>query len=893
MIDAAPNAVSGNQNIDALTMSVKWDSPFVTWSVPTSADQYGDYAHGKEVDGEWVDADETVGFVAPTASFTQAVRDAMDAIEDYTNLDLIELVVEPGNAVIRAGTTTTPKPWSADAAAYAVGPKDSNADDYYLAGDTWFDPAGEANLGTRLYTTVLHEQGHTVGLIDVNINKSDGSVATPMEPQFRSREFSIMSYTSFIGDTTNGANYANGHAPQTFMMWDIATLQFMYGADYTTHATNTSYHFDPATGEMSINGVGQGVPTQNIIFRTIWDGGGIDTYDFSDYATDLVVNLTPGSWSDVDADGHLQASDLGGGPNEGYARGQVFNAMLHEGDTRSLIENAVGGAGDDVIIGNQANNVLIGGGGADSLFGLDGNDSLHAQDGGGMLDGGSGVDWLYAGSDAETLLGGLGADWVSYIHATGSGISASLATGNGTLGWASGDSYGGVENLEGSNQGDILAGDDLANILSGQGGNDFLSGGGGNDVLVAGAGNDTLQGGAGADSFSGGGGTDTARFTSAVILNLATGVHSGEAAGDSYSSIERYEGSQSADILVGNANGQTLSGRNGNDTLYGEGGNDTVIGGDGDDSLDGGSGIDLLDYSAETQGVQASLSTDLAIGLSIGVDVLDDFENVNGTAHADSIWGDDAANLLRGLGGNDVLSGYGGPDTLDGGGGDDTILGGVGDSVIGGTGTDVLRFGSTPVLLDLATGVHDGGADGMSISGVERIEGSTGDDIMLAGFARQVLDGRGGDDTLGGGAGKDTLLGGAGDDSVNGNGGNDLIAGGEGMDTLLGGSGNDVFLWRNGDLGVDLIADFVLGQDRVAFEDFVVSPVLGGTGAASEFLRATTFLGGVTALEAHTAEAGWQVIARLSGVSVRGLDAAIDDGSILAPTPPGGFDLLG
>lgn len=85
----------------------------------------------------------------------------------------------------------------------------------------------------------------------------------------------------------------------------------------------------------------------------------------------------------------------------------------------------------------------------------------------------------------------------------------------------------------------------------------------------------------------------------------------------------------------------------------------------------------------------------------------------------------------------------------------------------------------------------------------------------------------------------------------------------------------------------------MLGQDRVAFEDFVVSPVLGGTGAASEFLRATTFLGGVTALEAHTAEAGWQVIARLSGVSVRSLDAAIDDGSILAATPPGGFDLLG
>ena len=43
-------------------------------------------------------ADETAGFIAPTAAFTAAVRDAMAAIESFTNLDLVELVANPGTA---------------------------------------------------------------------------------------------------------------------------------------------------------------------------------------------------------------------------------------------------------------------------------------------------------------------------------------------------------------------------------------------------------------------------------------------------------------------------------------------------------------------------------------------------------------------------------------------------------------------------------------------------------------------------------------------------------------------------------------------------------------------------------------------------------------------------
>lgn len=897
MPSSEPTPDSGNLNIDVLTTSLRWAGGSVTFGVPLTAEQYGDNAYSYERDGVTYFADETDGFVAPAQSFIDAVRDAAAMIESYTLLDMVELVANPGDAIIRAGVTNTPKPTATPGAAYAVGPKEDSDPLFHTAGDAWFPISGLEQLGRGDYHTVLHEMAHTVGLLDVNRPQEDGTMIAAMDPEFRSLEFTTQSYVSYIGDTVKGWNYSTNSAPQTYMMWDIQALQHIYGANYTTQSGNTTYGFDPNTGQMTINGAGQGVPSANVIFRTVWDGGGTDTYDFSTYGADrdLDIDLRPGKWSDVDRDSDFQAANLGGGPYGvagGFARGQVFNAMLFDGDARSLIENANGGAGDDNIRGNQVANLLVGNDGSDTLFGFGGDDTLVSGDGGGAMAGGNGNDRLVAGAGAEVIVGDAGIDTVVYL-ASASGVVVNLGTGTGALGAAQGDTISKVENVTGSVHNDIITGDNGANNLQGDAGNDLLVGAGGVDLLNGGEGDDTLQGGADGDWLIGGVGTDTARFGSAVTVNLTTGLHSGEAAGDAFSSIERFEGSQFADILVGNGAGQALVGRGGDDTLFGEGGNDTLIGGAGTDSLEGGGGTDLVDYAAEGAAVQVNLLAGLAIGVSIDADIIDDVENVDGSAHDDSIWGDGGANLLRGLDGNDMLAGNAGADTLNGGAGDDTLVAGEGDSVIGGTGQDVLRFGSTPVLIDLLTGVHDGGADGVTISGVERIEGSTADDIMVAGAKPITFDGRGGDDTLGGGAGKDTLLGGAGDDSVNGNGGNDLIAGGQGIDTLLGGSGNDVFLWRSGDLGVDLIADFVLGQDRVAFEDFVVSPVLGGTGAASEFLRATTFLGGVTALEAHTAEAGWQVIARLSGVSVRSLDAAIDDGSILAATPPGGFDLLG
>jgi serralysin len=115
----------------------------------------------------------------------------------------------------------------------------------------------------------------------------------------------------------------------------------------------------------------------NRVFLTLWDGGGRDTYDFSNYTTGVSANLAPGGYVAL---GMVQRAYLGDGH---YARGNIFNALQFQGDGRSLIENAVGGSGNDKLTGNAAANTLKGGAGKDVLDGLTGKDALY---------GGSGAD---------------------------------------------------------------------------------------------------------------------------------------------------------------------------------------------------------------------------------------------------------------------------------------------------------------------------------------------------------------------------------------------------------------------------------------------------------------------------------------------------------------------
>jgi serralysin len=225
-----------------------------------------------------------------------------------------------------------------------------------------------------------------------------------MGPQYDGFEYTVMSYSGY--NKPNGSYGAWSEVgassfAQTFMMHDIYTMQYMYGADYTTNAGNNVYSWSPTSGDTLNNGSIMVDPTANKIFATIWDGGGVDTYDLSAYTTALRIDLSPGKSSRFST---TQSADLGDGV---LAAGNIYNALLFAGNTASLIENAIGGSGEDTLDGNAANNTLTGAQGADLLDGGIGNDTLIGNAGLDVLNGGQGNDTLTGGvgaSNADTFL---------------------------------------------------------------------------------------------------------------------------------------------------------------------------------------------------------------------------------------------------------------------------------------------------------------------------------------------------------------------------------------------------------------------------------------------------------------------------------------------------------
>jgi serralysin len=157
-------------------------------------------------------------------------------------------------------------------------------------------------------------------------------------------------------------------------------------------------------------------------------------------------------------------------------------------------------------------------------------------------------------------------------------VTVNLALSSANAGDAAGDVFVSIENVEGSEQDDLLVGSATANRLIGLAGADTLNGSGGNDVLI---------GGGGSDSLVGGNGTDVASYTGAtsgVLVSLAAPLsNTGDAAGDSFGSIEGLEGSAYDDTLLGNAFANALDGSDGADTLAAGLGNDTLVGGAGPD----------------------------------------------------------------------------------------------------------------------------------------------------------------------------------------------------------------------------------------------------------------------------------------------------------------------
>ena len=288
----------------------------------------------------------------------------------------------------------------------------------------------------------------------------------------------------------------------------------------------------------------------------LYGGAGVDTVSYQGSNAGVMVNLE---------------TSTGRGGHADYD-------SIHE------VENIIGSAHDDELVGD---------GFANRLYGADGDDVLR---------GGAGDDVLEGGAGADEMDGGAGTDWLSY-EGSDTAVSVRLWDGQAGRGHAEGDTFSGIENIRGSVYGDLLSGDARANRLRGGAGNDQMWGGSGNDVLDGGPGADRFYGGPGVDWITYGG------SDAGVTVDLGEGTgEGGHAQGDVIAEVENVRGSVYPDVLVGDDSANRLYGGDGADELRGRGGDDLLEGAAGADRLDGGGGMDRVSYLRSDRGVTVNLA---------------------------------------------------------------------------------------------------------------------------------------------------------------------------------------------------------------------------------------------------------------------------------------------
>ncbi|HLZ08889.1 MAG TPA: calcium-binding protein, partial [Chloroflexota bacterium] len=384
-----------------------------------------------------------------------------------------------------------------------------------------------------------------------------------------------------------------------------------------------------------------------------------------------------------------------------------------------------GGAGNDWLVGWNANDTMSGGGGADLLVGGAGDDNLwgdggyaayafdwsvnrlvtsqngtiqyQAVFGGGIEDrddSPGAEDTIYGGGGSDWSFGGEGDDFID----AGEGDDLSFGEA-------------GADVLIGGSGNDVLIGDNPGYVTTAGEGGDYLDGGSGDDNLQGDGGDDILIGGGGDDVLIGGTGKDTYIFARGDGRDTLTD----DSTGPEASVLMFGEGFDPAKLTI----------RPGSMLLdFGDGDSVDLAGFDHTDPKS----VPAFDKLVFADGTTTSFDDILEMGFTI--DGTEDDDNGRDAAHP-MLVGTAFTDHINGLGGNDIIAGLQGDDTLDGGPGDDQLQGGEGkDTLHGGEGNDAL-FGQT------GDDVLEGGA------GSDTLSGGEGDDTYVFDEQDKVWDSSG------------------------------------------------------------------------------------------------------------------------------------------------------
>ncbi|WP_414891931.1 beta strand repeat-containing protein, partial [Pseudomonas serboccidentalis] len=588
----------------------------------------------------------------------------------------------------------------------------------------------EGGAGDDVY--VLNGSG---GTVIEKVGGGNDEVRSNFGQIYLSANVERLTYTgnaSFIGWGNASDNIVTGGAGNDLLYGGAGADQFIGGAGVDTvgyEDSSVGVTIDLKTGVNS--GIAAGDTYSGI--ERILGSKGSDTFvadsrvmafdGYKDAAVDTVDYSTSADAINVD----IRSTGPGragiGGDAEGDTLqnidkviGTAFNDTFNLDTATATFE---GGAGDDVYVLNGSGGTVIeqAGGGNDEVrsnFGqiyLGANVERLTYTGTGsfigwgnaidnIITGGSGNDTFYGGAGADRFIGGAGFDTVGYTDTT-IGVTINLKTGIHS-GIAAGDTYVSIEGLSGTISDDIFIADSAAMAFDGLAGMDMVS---------------------------------YEQSDSAVTIDLKTKVNAGDAAGDTYTGIEFFQGS------------------NFNDTLSGTAFGDNFIGGSGADLIDGREGHDTAWYINSKAAVNINLQTNVNEGADAQGDVLLNIERVIGSQFDDTLTGSSAVDFLEGNTGNDVIYGGDGADFIYGGlvslagplASSAPNAGAQADALYGGNDNDTIL-----------TAANDTGS---------RAYGEAGDDTITV--AHGIADGGEGNDkligtglgfSLFGGVGKDNLV---------------------------------------------------------------------------------------------------------------------------------------
>ena len=223
--------------------------------------------------------------------------------------------------------------------------------------------------GSYYYLTFTHELGHALGLAHPHgKNYSYGTfpgVSKGSGYDFGAHKLNGSPWTVMTYNETNKKGKYNPKTPAlngfstNIGAFDIAAIQYLYGANKTKNKGNNIYKLNN-----KLNG-----------FQCIWDTGGIDVIDASDASGSSTINLKNAT---------LEKQKGGGGfvsQINGEFKGYTIAYKTKDKSIKCIIENAKGSKFNDQIIGNDTQNNINGGSGNDTLLGGLGNDKLIGGEG--------------------------------------------------------------------------------------------------------------------------------------------------------------------------------------------------------------------------------------------------------------------------------------------------------------------------------------------------------------------------------------------------------------------------------------------------------------------------------------------------------------------------------